>query len=538
MASLVRRPKTIPISQSRSPLAVIALVALTSMGCTAREWATAEKPSFSIDRDRVHRTGRQDERESSARPVKVAVTLIPLMHEDRVLTALVSKRTAADIDRLQLVPYRQDSIGSFAPISQLTGLAVEPGDPQSLVLTMERPVAFNRQIRLEGLRPRTRYRILAKAFDNSGALISTTDSRSFVEVTVDTDDRPEIPLKLPVKLIDSPFEGRSTVNLSVDGPLEEVRDVWLALFLLENGLEVELPAASLSVGRFELPRSIVLANLKPFTTYRLRGRVRDLDGWPAGSNFVDLPIAGDEEPASHSLAVKATVIAFPKGISFGPSREPDAVRRVDLQSEAGELNPGDTTRLNAVGRTSDGREVRTTWTWSQTGSGALPPWSPLDPFRGSLWVLGGASAQFSADLGYAAPGTVYLTAKSSNDTIGHLSIAIRNAPPTLGITDVNPVIKSDRASDSVTVIRDIQTDFKLLFNDPNGVVSPPSQGTTFTFIPSLPTTVTGGGVTRVEPDWVWTQTLIFTKPATGAIVFKISDGDTIERRMRWSVIVP
>jgi len=239
------------------------------------------------------------------RPASVSdaslVIQVRLAPSDRRVQAVVNARTAADIARLDIVPYLQTPSG-FQPISVTTGLPTTPDDPNLLKVSQVSPsIRFDRPVTLTRLHPNSAYRVVAQAYDAQGTLISTADSSSYAQVTVTNDDRPAVPTMLSLRLV-TPFNGRTTVTLAASGsaPFDSVL---AQLFAVSSGSELSATPL-LSVSSASLPYTLTLSNLHANTAYRLKVRATragvTLDG---SEGSLTLSLGADDAPPATQLTL-------------------------------------------------------------------------------------------------------------------------------------------------------------------------------------------------------------------------------------------
>ena len=237
---------------------------------------------------------------------RVDLVVQPFLATQRSTQAEVGRKTAASIKRLDILPYVQTGTGVFRPISGVTGEATDADDPNLVKLSQLTPIDFDRPVTLRNLRPRTTYRIFAQAYDEANALISTADAFSYVEVALNNDNAPQLPVRLPVKLVDTPFAATTSVTMNVGGALNRLGQVNGSLVVLVGGSE--LPVA-LMILPAAFPRTLSLSNLQAETTYRLVAQAKD--GWGAllASGSVDIPVHSDDTPPNQTMTL--TIPEFP-----------------------------------------------------------------------------------------------------------------------------------------------------------------------------------------------------------------------------------
>lgn len=216
--------------------------------------------------------------------------------------AEVKAKTAKDIAVLEVVPYVHVGNEVFWPIALQTGEATDSTDPQQIVKARQEAFDPSRQvvIPLTGLRPQTRYRVVARAYDASAALISTDDARSWAEVSVLSDNRPTVPLTLPVTLIDTPFGTTRSFALTITG--RAFNAISGTLFKVLNDGDEAVLGGTLNLTPENANRRITFGNLEAQTTYRLDLRALDDAFLPIASKSIDWVITNDDDPVHQDLA--------------------------------------------------------------------------------------------------------------------------------------------------------------------------------------------------------------------------------------------
>lgn len=216
---------------------------------------------------------------------------------------IVNPKTAADIAVLEIIPYVHVGNDAFWPLSAQTGEATDSEDPASIVKARQEAFAPNQEllIPLTGLRPQTRYRVVARAYDASASLISTADARSYTEIALHDDDRPEVALTVPVALIDTPFGATRTLSFEVTG--SPFAFLLATLTRLDGETEVPVPNGSFQLTPDQVGSTVTFTNLEAQTTYRLR--VNALDGGFVVLTSVthDMALTNDDDPRQEALAI-------------------------------------------------------------------------------------------------------------------------------------------------------------------------------------------------------------------------------------------
>lgn len=235
---------------------------------------------------------------------RVDLVVQPVLAAGYSAQAEVGCKSADSIKRLDILPYVQTGTNVFHPISSVTGEASTAGDPDQVKLSQTAPsIDFDHPVTLRNLRANTTYRIFGQAYDESNVLISTTDAYSYVEITVGTDNTPQLPVKLPLKLLDTPFSAATTISLNTSGALNRLSEVTSGLYALVNDAEVPVGDATLTILPNAFPRTVSLSHLQANTTYRLKAHAKDSGGSPLTSGAVDIPVTTNDTPASQTMTL-------------------------------------------------------------------------------------------------------------------------------------------------------------------------------------------------------------------------------------------
>ena len=214
---------------------------------------------------------------------------------------IVNPKTAQDIATLEVVPYVHVGNEVFWPIAPTTGEATDSTDPGSILKARLEGFDPLRQsvIPLAGLRPQTRYRIVARAYDAQAALISTQDAGSYAEISVLADNRPEVPLNLPVTLIDTPFGATRSIALQLTG--SEFFQLRATLYKLEGEDLVSVPDGSVILTPDQASSRITFTNLEALTSYRLKLDALDGAFLVMATQWHDMVVTNDDTPVHEDL---------------------------------------------------------------------------------------------------------------------------------------------------------------------------------------------------------------------------------------------
>lgn len=187
------------------------------------------------------------------------------LQNGRSTQTVVSPKTIADIQRIEIIPYQEVSTGSYAPISRINACTTTLEDPNLLKVIRNAPLDLAGTLEVRGLKPHTRYRIYGQAYDAQNNLISTQDSTSYLEVAIADDDCPTIGT-LPVKLADSLFDAQLQLNVDVDTPFYSAVDVSLLCLSATPTYSVASPTSpNLGYSRY----SFTFSNLRANSNYQI-----------------------------------------------------------------------------------------------------------------------------------------------------------------------------------------------------------------------------------------------------------------------------
>lgn len=247
--------------------------------------------------------------------------VLPTLIASPSTQAIVNQKTQADIRRLEIIPLREVGTNVFAPIARQSGGTSTLDDPNIVKVVQTYPtLSFDKPVVLENLKSNQKYRIIARAFDAQGSVISSDDAFSSVDVTVGIDETVSLPTKLPVKVIPTLFSAQASVSCSVTGsPAFAYMDV--ALYSRANSIDYPISTATQRYAAAQLPRTARLTNLRPNTTYRLKFSARGADDAELAATFMDLAITTETRPPE----VRANVhVPFQFGVLAGNGQPPDA----------------------------------------------------------------------------------------------------------------------------------------------------------------------------------------------------------------------
>ncbi len=233
----------------------------------------------------------------------------PYLAEPRSVQAVVRRKTAADIARLDVVPFVEVATAVFEPFDPVTREATGSEATRILKASQNAPIDLDRTVFLGGLRRHARYRIVAQAYDSTGALISSLDGRSWTDVVVADDDRPPVPAKLPVALVDTPFSAKVDIRAGITGTAF-IDHVDFSLFADTQGVAVPVPGASVRLGPSDLPRTLKIAGLQASASYTIRATAYG-PGSPStalSSTAAVLTVSDDDALASVVLSVPAGIV--------------------------------------------------------------------------------------------------------------------------------------------------------------------------------------------------------------------------------------
>jgi sugar lactone lactonase YvrE len=248
--------------------------------------------------------------QQSARMGSAKFTLVPHVTEATFTQALVTRPTAASIARLEVFPLVETSPGNYQPM-KADGSPTVLGDTEAIRITQNSPdLRLGRPIELTGLAPNTRYRILARAYDADGKLLSV-DATSRLDVNVTDDDALLTPV-LPVMLADVPFAAATTITL--DNAAEAFyATVETQLVTVAGGVETPVDGTTQTLSKAQIPLALKLDGLRADTLYRLKAVLRDSENAQVAAASVEIAVANDDAPSGKTLAMAAR----PKSILAG-----------------------------------------------------------------------------------------------------------------------------------------------------------------------------------------------------------------------------
>ncbi len=239
---------------------------------------------------------------------RVDVLIQPTLMNAPALQAVIKPWTKQDIVQLDVLPYVRTPDGSFKPISSATGLAVEPGDPSRIRLSMASPsIDFDRPIRLTNMRAQQHYRIYAQAYAQNEAgestLISTDDAGSYAEISVGYSDQPQLSAaRLPVTLVDKLFIATAAITLGVSGATNRVEALAASVYRMDGSTSVEIRTPQ-SLPKPSLPGKLTLTHLRAGTTYRVLATARDASAGTLATGSVDVPVGIDSDAGTKQLTL-------------------------------------------------------------------------------------------------------------------------------------------------------------------------------------------------------------------------------------------
>lgn len=213
------------------------------------------------------------------------------------LQSLLLSNTIASIATLDIVPCVEVGAGVYSPMSATTGNPTELGALDVLKLTQASPsIDPNRPFVVRRLKPNTKYRVMARAYNVSNSLISL-DASSYSDVSVLNDDAP-ILASVPVTLTNTPFAATTSVTVKTSGRFD----------YLKTTLCLATGNTLVPIGFNTRPDPIIkLENLQANTTYRLVAEAYKF-GTMMASNSVDIAIGSETAPATQSLSLSVPFV--------------------------------------------------------------------------------------------------------------------------------------------------------------------------------------------------------------------------------------
>lgn len=143
-------------------------------------------------------------------------------------------------------------------------------------------------------------------------------------------------------------------------------------------------------------------------------------------------------------------------LSFG-NVPTSAIKRVSLSPATLSINPGQSLPITATALDNPGNPVASKWFWSQTGSDGTT-------WRGTFGnvALGPTANWFTVD-GNTRPGTITVTARSSNNVTGTMTVTVNDVPSIL--------LSANPAGATVTASAGAVVPLMAQFHDGNGTLS-------------------------------------------------------------------
>lgn len=241
---------------------------------------------------------------------RVELVVHPTLIEGYRAQGPIKNWTRDDIDRLDIIPYVKVE-ETFKPISATSGEPLDGGEAGMVIASMTGPsIDFNQSVRFGQLGAKRTYRVVARAYDQRGELISIANVQenvNAVEITVGTNDTPTVHAKLPVRLKDVDFAGRTTVSLGLAGAINRAERLMATLYTVSDGFQVPIANTWLLLEGGNLPKAgqprvMNLGNLQAKTQYRVIASVLDSTGTIA-TDSVDVSVGTDDTPADGRLVV-------------------------------------------------------------------------------------------------------------------------------------------------------------------------------------------------------------------------------------------
>lgn len=225
---------------------------------------------------------------------------------------IVPNYTLGSIATLSILPHIETSPGTYAPISAVTGNPTTVGAQDVLCLHQASPsIDPNRPFVIRRLKPNSKYRIMARAYDSNNVLISA-DASSYTDVAITSDDAPRI-ASLPVNLVNVPFGATASVTLNTVGRFDYIKTT---LYLVAGNSQVGLSSTT------RANPELVFGNLQGNTSYRLVAEAYKLGGVIA-SQSLNLNIGNDNAPAATSISLNVPYVV--STIAGGATGSLDAV---------------------------------------------------------------------------------------------------------------------------------------------------------------------------------------------------------------------
>ena len=343
-----------------------------------------------------------------------SLMLVPRVVEHPAIQAVVAQPTAASIARLDMIPMVETSPGVFQPF-KADGSPTALGDAQALVVSQSVPsLKLDRGITLTGLARNTKYRVLARAYDAQGKLISM-DASSTVNVTVGVDDAPTS-TAIPVQLADAPFAAKTTVML-MNGTSPNYASVVTTLVTVSGSTETLVPGSMQTLTKAQMPMMLALDGLMANTTYRLNASLRDAGNVEVATASAEIAVTNDDAPAGKMLAFNV-ILPEPAGqVSTFAGGGPSNPGLLDATGTLARLNRPSGVAVDAAGNLYvsefENRTIRqiTPQGVVTTIAGGYPTVAPTGYLDGA-----GSAARFFSPLAIAvdASGNLYVADKDNH----------------------------------------------------------------------------------------------------------------------------
>lgn len=231
-------------------------------------------------------------------PVDLAV--VPQFSSGRDTLAVVTKNASASVDHVSIYLLAQVD-GEYRPLHNQTRLPITSlDDANAYRLRVEASSDFaNHPITVKGLKRNANYKLRGRAYNSSNQLLSKDDSSCEATVSVTTDDRPVLPVRLPIAMKDVEFAGRTQLNLAVIRPGVATR-VLVSLLRQDNATILATKSYAIEA----MPATMSVANLQPNTTYQLKADALNDVGASLVSTSALCVVTNNDRPAEVSLSVK------------------------------------------------------------------------------------------------------------------------------------------------------------------------------------------------------------------------------------------
>lgn len=228
------------------------------------------------------------------------IELSPRLTEGRHVLALRPVYKATDIASLSVTPYVLAPGSVYKNIDALTGEATDSTSAGILWLTQASPsIDLTKKLRFSNLKPQKTYKIIARAYNTAGTLISS-DASSTVIVSVATSESPTFNT-LPLKLVDTTFGATASIAILNDAT-SSVAVYESSVWTVAGGVATPVSGATASIP-VNLSNFYV-TNLSGSRTYRIMLTAFDAFLVPLATGSTDIVIDQDDEIPGATISLE------------------------------------------------------------------------------------------------------------------------------------------------------------------------------------------------------------------------------------------